>query len=114
MTNLSSLPSLPPPSAPTAPALLLTGYPRNVDSISLSWAPPTLSEQNGIIQHYLVNVTEIDTGNVYGHVSLSTNFTLFSLHPYYVYTIIVTAVTVAPGPPTGPITITTNEDGEKI
>ena len=63
--------------------------------------------------HYLVNVTELNTGNVYGHVSGGTNFTIFSLHPYYNYSITVTAVTVSPGPVTDPIVITTDQDGEK-
>lgn len=54
----------------------------------------------------------MDTGNTYGHVSLITNFTLFGLHPYYTYSIVVTAVTVAPGPPTSPVVILTNEDGK--
>ena len=54
----------------------------------------------------------MDTGFLYGHVSLGTNFTLFSLHPYYSYSTTVTAVTVAPGPPSSPIVITTDQDGE--
>lgn len=64
-----------------------------------------------MIQHYLVNVTEVDTGNEYGHISLSTNFTAFSLHPYYSYSITITAVTVSPGPPSDPIVIRTDQDG---
>ena len=63
-----------------------------------------------MIQHYLVNVTEMDTGNTYGHVALTTNFTLFSLHPYYTYSIVVSAVTVATGPATSPILIITDQD----
>lgn len=103
---------LSPVAAPTASPLLLTGSARDSNSITLSWAPPLLSERNGVIQHYLVNVTEVDTGNVYGHVALTTNFTLFALHPYYTYSTIVTAVTVSTGPPTSPVVITTHEDGE--
>ena len=99
--------------APSAPALNLAGSPRNSESIALSWAPPLVSERNGVIQHYLVNVTETDTGKRYGLVSLRTNFTLFGLHPYYTYSITVTAVTVAPGPPTSPVLILTNEDGKE-
>ena len=64
-----------------------------------------------MIQHYLVNVTEVDTGNTFGHVALTTNFTLLSLHPYYTYSIVVSAVTVATGPATSPIAITTDQDG---
>ena len=67
-----------------------------------------------MIQRYLVNATEVDTGNMYGHVSLNTNFTLFALHPYYTYMITVSAVTVALGPATSPITIRTDQDGEEL
>ena len=59
-----------------------------------------------------MNVTELDTGLEVGHVSLSTNFTLFALHPYYSYSIRVTAVTVAAGPAASPVVIRTNEDGK--
>ena len=67
-----------------------------------------------MIQHYLVNVTEINTGNMFGHVALNTNFSLFSLHPYYTYSIVVSAVTISTGPATSPITITTDQDGKFI
>jgi hypothetical protein len=98
--------------APTAAPIGLTGLARDSERISLSWSPPVTSDRNGVIQHYLVNVTEVDTGNVYGHVSSRTNFTLFSLHPYYSYSITVTAVTVAPGPPTAEIFVRTEQDGK--
>ena len=65
-----------------------------------------------MIQRYLVNVTEANTGLKFGHVALSTNITLFSLHPYYTYSITVTAVTIAPGPPTTAVLIRTDEDGK--
>ena len=89
------------------------GSSRDSNSISLSWSPPLLSERNGLIQYYLVNVTETDTGMDYGHVSLSTNFTLFALHPFYTYVIMVTSVTVGPGPATNPIMVTTDQDSKQ-
>ena len=64
-----------------------------------------------MIQHYLVNVTELDTGNTFDHVSVRTNFTLLGLHPFYRYSITTTAVTVGSGPSTAPIVITTDQDG---
>jgi len=100
--------------APTAPPASLTGFSLGSDSILLSWDAPLLSERNGRIQYYLVNVTEQETGNTFGHVSLRTNFTLFGLHPYYNYRVTTTAVTVGPGPSTSPVVITTDQDGEKV
>lgn len=98
--------------APSAAPIGLTGLAQSSDSIYLSWSPPVISERNGVIQHYLVNVTELETGNMHGHISPRTNFTLFSLHPYFSYSITVTAVTVSPGPPTSPVVIRTEQDGK--
>ncbi len=64
-----------------------------------------------MIQHYLINVTELETGSTFGHVSLRTNLTLFNLHPFYRYSITTTAVTVGSGPPTSPVIVTTDQDG---
>lgn len=98
--------------APSAAPLGLTGSARNSDSIFMSWSSPVVSERNGMIQHFLINVTEMDTGNMYNHVSSRTNLTLFTLHPYYSYSVTVTAVTVNPGPPTTPVVIRTDQDSK--
>jgi len=71
-----------------------------------------MSGRNGIIQHYLVNVTELNTGITSSYTASRTNFTLFSLHPYYSYSITVSAVTIATGPPSSPIVVTTDSESK--
>lgn len=101
---------------PTAPS----GSPQNVSvislsstSLSISWDPPSLETQNGVITQYRVNVTEIETGSVFSYVSFTTQISVQFLHPYYTYACIVSAVTNEEGPPSQVVVITTPEDGKK-
>ena len=80
-------------------------------SFYLSWVEPLPVYQNGLIRQYLINVTELDTGNYYSYSTTATEFTVAFLHPYYYYTCSVAAVTVAAGPFSDPITIQTEIDG---
>ena len=75
------------------------------------WEPPLLSGQNGIIQHYIINVTEQATMRQFSVGSITNYFTLVDLHPYYVYVISVSAVTVEQGPFSNTISVQTLEDG---
>lgn len=80
-------------------------------SLFISWSPPSLDTQNGIITEYRVNITELETGNVISLISFNTLISVQFLHPYYTYVCIVSAVTIAEGPPSDVVTITTPEDG---
>lgn len=80
-------------------------------SIRITWSPPPLMSQNGLIREYRVNVTEVDTGKVFVRTSGSTYLILYELHPYYTYECIIGAVTIAEGPYSDMETITTPEDG---
>ena len=65
-----------------------------------------------MIRQYLINVTELETGANFLQVSTATQFTLYSLHPYYTYEFTLAAVTVGVGPASIPITVRTDEDGK--
>ncbi len=104
----------PTPDSSTAPSgtpLNLTGTPLGSTSVSLSWSSPPIDLQNGIIRHYEVNLTEMETGTVLTYTTVNTNISVSALHPAYTYLCSVAAVTVAVGPETDPIVITTLEDG---
>ncbi len=107
---ITSLPFI----APTAEPLGVSGSSLTSESISLSWDPPPFDEQNGRIRQYLINVTELETGASFLQTSSGTEFTVYSLHPNYVYEFTVAAVTVGAGPPSPPILIQTNEDGNNV
>ena len=64
----------------------------------MQWTPPQPDLQNGVIQHYSVQLVDAQTNQVQQYTSTQHSITISNLHPYYTYTCTVTAVTVAPGP----------------
>lgn len=99
-------------SAPTAPPGNLSGYPVDSRTVFLSWSPPPIEEQNGIIRHYIINVTERDTGDTFIAIAFGNNITLQALHPFYVYEITIVAATIiGPGPMSPVFFVQTIEDG---
>ena len=84
-----------------------TGTPRLVEAVAVSsssiritWIPPPEEEQNGVIRSYVINVTELQTGNVreivaYGDESIQI---VNQLHPFYTYECAIAAFTVGLGP----------------
>ena len=81
-------------------------------SFLLSWSAPADVDQNGLIRSYTLNVTELNTETWRLLTTSSNSQRLQSLHPYYNYTCVVSAVTVEAGPYSLPVTITTAESGE--
>ena len=97
--------------APTSAPANISGYAVDSTSISISWSPPPFEDQNGILRHYVINITELETGITFSRVSLTTSISLHNLHPFYRYSVTVTAVTVGPGPATIVFIVQTREDG---
>ena len=83
-------------------------------SFLISWNSPPPEDHNGIIRHYVVNVTEENTGRMFQMISTTTHIMLTFLHPYYNYILVVSAVTIEEGPYSVPITIITAQDGKQI
>ena len=83
------------------------------DSFLLSWDPPSVEDINGVIRHYMIRVTEVETGRTF---YVTTNITLLELnglHPFYMYTTAVAAQTVALGPYSSAISVRLGEEGKK-
>ena len=99
-------------AAPTAPPQMVQARSENSTTLVLSWQPPPLDNQNGIIVNYTANVTESETGTIFFVVTATTTITLSSLHPYYTYSCIVAAVTIDIGPFTAPVSLEMPEDGK--
>ena len=82
------------------------------NSITLSWIPPDMQAQNGIIVDYLINVTAIGTGEAFQVSSATTNLVILSLRPFTMYICLVAAETRAgTGPFSISLTVQTNESG---
>ena len=99
-------------SAPLAPPTSLIVTNVTSTSVSLSWEPPQMNLHNGVIRHYLIMVSETNTGTNSSHrTTANTAFTIRMLHPYYTYVFMIQAVTVAAGPFSSSITAVTHQDG---
>ena len=85
-------------SAPAGPPQNLSTLITSSRSITLQWNPPRPDLQNGVIQHYSVQLVDAQTNQVLQYTSTQHSITISNLHPYYTYTCTVTAVTVSPGP----------------
>lgn len=85
-------------------------------SVELSWVPPRSDRQNGVIRHYIIEAFENVTGTVltYQTPSDQTSLVVGNLHPFYLYTMRIRAVTVGPGPLSLSITVNTVEDGKNL
>ncbi len=85
----------------------------NVTSRSLTvlWEPPNTEYWNGIIRHYVVNMTVAESGEEHEYTPMSTSLYLNQLHPYYSHQFVISAVTVGPGPFSGAFAVRTLEDG---
>ena len=80
----------------------------------LSWSAPPAVNHNGIIRNYTINITEENTGRWIQLTSNTNSQRVESLHPHYNYTCVVSAVTVAAGPYSSPVFVTTLEDGKGL
>ena len=102
-------------TGPSAPPVNPSGSSFTSTSITLSWSPPPVEHQNGIIRSYIINLIELETSAIYSYMSFATEstiqLTVNSLHPYYTYQFTITAVTIGSGPPTDTFTVQTLEDG---
>ena len=100
-----------PRTAPSSPPINLNV--RQVTSISfiLSWSAPPLREQNGLIRHYNVRCIHQEGDFEILTDSLTARL-ITNLRPFYNYTCSVAAVTIAPGPYSSTVLVTTLEDGK--
>ena len=98
-------------AAPTAPPENLHATPLDSRTLHIAWQPPVEEERNGIIRRYVINITELNSGNEYQLENSSTKITVQDLHPFYRYSYSVAAETVALGPSTPGSIIKMPEDG---
>ena len=84
-------------------------------SADLTWAPPSLEEQNGVIIGYVINITILENRMNFLLYSNTTSLTVTSLRPYRNYICIIAAVTsIGIGPYSTTVTVTTPQDGKTI
>ena len=97
---------------PSAPPETFNASSIDSSSLLLEWSPPSPGTENGIIQYYIVIVTEQETGMVFQYTPVDDSIMISSLHPYYTYVVTVAAVTVIGSGPANVLTIEMPEDGK--
>ena len=73
-----------------------------------------MTQQNGIVRHYEIEIENGTTGEVHVMETIATSITIYSLKPFSVYLCRVAAVTVATGPFSIDLNITTLQDSMQI
>ena len=100
-----------PTAGPSSAPVRLQGNAVNSTTIQLQWEPPPLSDQNGVIRSYIINISVAETGSSFQQTSETTALYISNLHPFYTYTLTVAAVTIGPGPYGLVLTVQMPEDG---
>ena len=97
------------PSAPPDDVQVTAGDSR---TLQLSWQPPSNRSRNGIIQRYVINITELETSYSFQLETTDLFVVANDLHPYYQYSCSVAAETVGLGPFSVAVIIQLPEDGK--
>lgn len=103
-------------TVPAGPPLNIEAFAMDSTTLQLEWEPPLPELQNGLILDYTVNISEIETGNMFHLASGGlTTINVPSLHPFYTYAYIIAASTeIGRGPYSVSNTIRMPEDGESV
>lgn len=104
------------PIAPSSPPSDISYAQVTSTGFVLSWRTPPPEDHNGLIRHYIVRCTELESGAMFRQMTInsSTERLVDSLHPHYSYHCAVAAVTIAEGPFSSNVTVTTAQDGKII
>lgn len=102
-------------SVPTGPPVGVIATPVNSTSVFISWDPPQLEFQNGVITGYSIILTTVmvDSRSASFFSSNTGNITIRPLHPFTAHVIAVAAQnSVGTGPYTSNYSTMTPEDGK--
>lgn len=102
-------------AVPTAPPEGISEMATDSRTLLITWRPPPVPTQNGIITEYVVNISVMETGEQLQRRATGTasSLSIGSLHPDYTYTYSVSAVTAVGMGPFSSFRLTRlPEDGE--
>lgn len=100
---------------PSAPPQHLLGHAVDAHSVLLSWDPPPLEHQNGVIRHYFLNISAPALNDYRTEVSTLNSITIHNLRPFTTYYFsVAAATTIANGPFSVSVEVQTPEDGKVI
>ena len=82
-------------------------------SISLDWDLPPVTGLAAQVDHYLVNIDELETSKNWTFFAVQSHATILSLHPYFTYICRVAIVTNLTHPYTSTISLRTLQERKK-
>ena len=82
-------------------------------SIILDWDLPPVMGLAAQLDHYLVNINELETSRSWTFFAVQSHATILSLHPYFTYVCRVAIVTDITHPYTNTISLLTHEECKK-
>ena len=86
--------------------------PESSTSMTMTWTPPAIENQNGIITGYVINITAMNRLETFQLLVASNTLYIDSLVPFTTYVCIIAAHTsVGLGPYSTAVFVTTDEDG---
>ena len=88
----------------------LTGQVLSSSSISLDWELPPIPGLMALVDHYLVNVHELESSRNWTFFAVESHATILSLHPYYSYRCRVAIMTDFVNPYSSTITLVTLQE----
>ena len=97
---------------PSGPPQHLTVLFVSSTTVSLSWDPPSIQDQNGVIVQYHIYICNELLKECTMETSEETLYTVSGLHPFYTYYINVAAATIDVGPSSSYVAVTCLEDGK--
>lgn len=101
-------------SVPSGPPLNIEAEATSSISAFLSWDPPLVEDQNGVITNYTLSVC-LENEEIFTLTTPNTAVNVSSLQPHTCYEFSVFASTiVGHGPATHPIYLCTPEDGKQL
>ena len=80
-------------TVPSGPPQSLGASALSPYSIEITWQPPPLSDQNGVITGYVINITSLATGAILQLTSINTVLQVPNLTPFTNYVCIIAART---------------------
>ena len=100
------------PTAPSSAPTSLSSSVQGPTSVLLTWSPPPVADQNGVITLYTVEVINTATSDKDVYVTSANTLTVASLAPHTTYKCAVAANTsVGLGPYSTYLVFQTDEDG---
>ena len=100
-------------AAPSSPPMAVLPQMVTATSLTLTWQPPSFESRNGVIQQYIIQIEEVNSGRMLTATSNTTDVIIDDLHPFYSYSCRIAAETIQVGPYTTPILVQLDEDGKK-